>query len=157
MRLGEPQGASPRPPKPDLHRPTDAGNAYQAIITNQLPSAAGFFEVFEWHYIAPGKPIQSAFVETLNGRFCDECLNEHLFQGLSAARKIIEAWRLDYNDDRPHTSLGGLTPNEFAARSKRTRTRTDAGFERGHDGAWSSVTELLIFLVSPRAQCASSP
>lgn len=73
----------------------------------------------EWHYIAPGKPIQNAFVESLNGRFRDECLNEHLFQGLSAARRIIEAWRLDYNDDRPHTSLGGLTPNKFAARSKK--------------------------------------
>jgi hypothetical protein len=48
----------------------------------------------------------------------DECLNEHLFQGLSAARRIVEAWRLDYSDDRPHTSLGGFTPNEFAARSR---------------------------------------
>lgn len=64
----------------------------------------------EWHYIAPGKPIQNAFVESLNGRFRDECLNEHLFQGLSAARKIIEAWRLNFNEDRPHTSLRGLTP-----------------------------------------------
>ena len=70
-----------------------------------------------WHYIAPGKPMQNGFVESLNGRFRDECLNEHLFRGLSAARDIIEEWRIDYNARRPHTSLGGLTPNEFAARS----------------------------------------
>lgn len=72
----------------------------------------------EWHYIAPGKPMQNGFVESLNGRFRDECLNEHLFRGLPAARRIIEDWRIDYNTRRPHTSLGGLTPNEFATRSK---------------------------------------
>jgi len=72
----------------------------------------------DWHYIAPGKPVQNAFVESLNGRFRDECLNEHVFRGLPMARRIIQAWRLDYNADRPHTSLGGLTPNEFAARSR---------------------------------------
>ena len=68
-----------------------------------------------WHYIAPGKPVQNAFVESLNGRFRDECLNEHVFRGLPMARRIIEAWRLDYNAWRPHTSLGGLAPNELAA------------------------------------------
>ena len=73
-----------------------------------------------WHYIAPGKPMQNGFVESLNGRFRDECLNEHLFRSLPAARDIIENWRIDYNARRPHTSLGGLTPNEFA-----TRSRTD--------------------------------
>jgi putative transposase len=74
----------------------------------------------EWHYIAPGKPTQNGFVESLNGRFRDECLNEHLFRSLPAARQIIGEWRIDYNAHRPHTSLGGLTPNEFA-----TRSRTD--------------------------------
>jgi putative transposase len=73
----------------------------------------------EWHYIAPGKPTQNGFVESLNGRFRDECLNEHMFRGLSAARRVIEEWRTDYNARRPHTSLGGLTPNEFATRSRR--------------------------------------
>jgi putative transposase len=70
-----------------------------------------------WHYIAPGKPVQNAFAESLIGRLRDECLNEHVFVGLPAARRIIEAWRADYNAHRPHTSLRGLTPNEFAARS----------------------------------------
>ena len=72
----------------------------------------------EWHYIAPGKPQQNGFVESLNGRFRDECLNEHLFRSLPHARRIVDEWRADYNDCRPHTSLGGLTPNEFAARSR---------------------------------------
>jgi putative transposase len=72
----------------------------------------------EWHYIAPGKPMQNGFVESFNGRLRDECLNEHLFTNLNEARQIIEAWRIDYNTNRPHTSLNGLTPTEFAARPK---------------------------------------
>jgi putative transposase len=70
----------------------------------------------EWHYIAPGKPTQNGFIESFNGRLRDECLNEHLFANLAEARTIIEAWRIDYNTRRPHTSLDGLTPTEFAAR-----------------------------------------
>ena len=70
----------------------------------------------EWHYIAPGKPTQNGFIESFNGRLRDECLNEHLFSNLAHAREIIEAWKIDYNTRRPHTSLGGLTPTEFAAR-----------------------------------------
>jgi len=70
----------------------------------------------EWHYIAPGKPMQNGFVESFNGRLRDECLNEHLFTNLNEARHIIEEWRIDYNTNRPHTSLNGLTPIEFAAR-----------------------------------------
>ena len=69
-----------------------------------------------WHYIAPGKPMQNGFAESFIGRFRDECLNEHLFGSLKQARQIIEAWRLDYNARRPHTSLDGLTPVEFATR-----------------------------------------
>jgi len=71
-----------------------------------------------WHYIAPGKPQQNGFVESFNGRFRDECLNEHLFANLPMARQIIEAWRIDYNTERPHTSLDGLTPEAFATRPK---------------------------------------
>lgn len=68
----------------------------------------------EWHYIAPGKPMQNGFIESFNGHLRDECLNEHLFANLPEARRIIEAWRNDYNTNRPHTSLDGLTPIEFA-------------------------------------------
>lgn len=55
----------------------------------------------ERHYIAPGEPQQNGFVESFNGRLRDECLNEHLFPSLAAARRIIEAWRTDYNTVRP--------------------------------------------------------
>jgi putative transposase len=77
----------------------------------------------EWHYIAPGKPMQNGFVESFNGRLRDECLNEHLFSNLNEAREIIEAWRIDYNTNRPHTSLNGLTPTEFAARPDQGHNR----------------------------------
>ena len=75
-----------------------------------------------WHYIAPGKPQQNGFVESFNGRLRDECLNEHLFGSLPAARRIIEAWRTDYNNQRPHTSLNGLTPTAFATRPQQGHT-----------------------------------
>lgn len=67
-----------------------------------------------WHYIAPGKSIQNALVESFIGRLRDECLNEHLFAGLGQARHFINTWRTDYNHTRPHTSLGGLAPTEYA-------------------------------------------
>ena len=70
-----------------------------------------------WHYIAPGKPMQNGLVESLIGRLRDECLNEHLFKNLPAARHTLELWRVDYNTQRPHTSLDGLTPFTFANRS----------------------------------------
>jgi len=70
-----------------------------------------------WHYIQPGKPIQNAFVESFNGRLRDELLNETAFRSLRHTRELITEWQADYNQQRPHTSLGGLTPNEFAARS----------------------------------------
>jgi putative transposase len=65
-------------------------------------------------FIRPGKPIENCFVESFNGRFRDECLNLHWFLSLHDARKRIEAWRVDYNQARPHSSLGNLTPKEYA-------------------------------------------
>lgn len=65
-------------------------------------------------FIAPGKPIQNAFVESFNGKFRDECLNQHWFLSLDDARAIIEAWREDYNTVRPHSALGGQSPCAFA-------------------------------------------
>jgi putative transposase len=68
----------------------------------------------EWHYIAPGKPQQNAFVESFNGRLRDECLNETLFTSLDHARTVLEAWKDDYNTVRPHSGLGNLPPAIYA-------------------------------------------
>ena len=65
-----------------------------------------------WHYIAPGKPTQNAFVESINGRLRDECLNATLFTSLRHARAVLASWRRDYNEVRPHSALGGRTPGE---------------------------------------------
>jgi putative transposase len=67
------------------------------------------------HFIDPGKPVQNAFIESFNGKFRDECLNQSWFTSLEDARRIIEAWREDYNTVRPHSSLGYRTPQEYAA------------------------------------------
>jgi putative transposase len=64
-------------------------------------------------YIRPGKPTDNAFIESFNGKFRDECLNEHWFLTLRHAQEIIETWRLSYNSDRPHSALHFLTPYEF--------------------------------------------
>jgi len=65
------------------------------------------------HFIEPGKPVQNCYVESFNGRFRDECLNEHWFTSMEDARVIIAAWRKDYNEVREHGSLGGMTPHEY--------------------------------------------
>jgi hypothetical protein len=69
----------------------------------------------EWHYIAPGKPMQNGYVESFNGRMRDELLNETLFLSMDHARVQIAAWVEDYNQERPHSSLGYETPAAFAA------------------------------------------
>ena len=66
------------------------------------------------HFIDPGKPVQNAFCESFHSRMRDECLNEHWFLGLTDARRIVDAWRQDYNQARPHSALGYQTPVEFA-------------------------------------------
>lgn len=64
--------------------------------------------------IEPGKPNQNAYIESFNGRLRDECLNEHWFVNLAHAKTIIEAWRREYNEERPKKALGGLTPAAYA-------------------------------------------
>jgi len=68
------------------------------------------------NFIRPGKPVENAFAESFIGRLRDECLNENWFINIRNAKDIIESWRMDYNNARPHTSLGGLTPREFTDR-----------------------------------------
>ena len=77
-----------------------------------------FFWAKERHtklgFIQPGKPMQNAFVESLNGKFRNECLNQHWFRSLDEARREIDRWREHYNRVRPHSALGYLPPVEFA-------------------------------------------
>ena len=72
-------------------------------------------------FIRPGKPVKNAYIESFNGRLRDECLNVHQFTSLADAKAKIEAWRVDYNQCRPHSSLGHLTPNEFAKQRQEDR------------------------------------
>jgi putative transposase len=65
-------------------------------------------------FTRPGKPLDNAFIESLNGHLRDECLNVHQFTSIEDPQAKIEAWRVDYNQHRPHGSLGRLTPNEYA-------------------------------------------
>ena len=78
-------------------------------------------------FIRPGKPVENAFIESFNGRIRQECLNQHWFLDLDDARRTIEAWRISYNTNRPHSGIGGRTPAEFAKMNQREKqTRLSA-------------------------------
>ena len=64
-------------------------------------------------FIRPGKPVENGYVESFNGKYRDECLSQSWFLGLEDARATIARWRIEYNEARPHSSLGNLTPAEF--------------------------------------------
>lgn len=93
----------------------------RAIVCDNGPEFAGA-DLDDWaaahdvllDFIDPGKPVQNAFIESFNGTFRDECLNENWFVSLPDARQTIEAWRVDYECERPHSRLNDLTPREFA-------------------------------------------
>ncbi|WP_282829542.1 IS3 family transposase [Pelomonas sp. V22] len=76
--------------------------------------------------IQPGRPMQNGYIESFNGKFRDECLNEHWFESLPQARSTIAAWRQDYNEVRPHSSLGRIPPAEFAQRHRSKNSPTPA-------------------------------
>ena len=80
--------------------------------------AWAFRGAIELVHIRPGKPIENAYIESFNGRLREECLNASWFRNLFDARRQIEAWRRHYNEVRPHSSLGYLTPAAFAAKLK---------------------------------------
>ncbi len=95
--------------KPDLivsdHRTEFTSNAMLAWVqSNSLV----------WHFIAPGKPMQNGICEAFNGRMRDELLNETIFFDLDHARSAVAAWIARYNQSRPHSALGYLTPTAFA-------------------------------------------
>ena len=80
-----------------------------------------------WHYIAPGKPVQNAFAESFIGRLRDELLNETLFRSLSHVRAVLEAWRADYNNERPHSRLTWMSPSIYAAAQRSAALRSADG------------------------------
>jgi len=112
----------------------------KTIVVDNGPEFAGrtldawaYTRGVELRFIRPGKPIENAYVESFNGKFRDECLNEHWFISLADAKAAIEAWRVDYNTVRPPSSLAGRTPDQFAALSGGARgprpARTNMGLK----------------------------
>jgi putative transposase len=92
----------------------------QTLVLDNGPEFAGrtldvwaYSTSVKLHFIDPGKPVQNAYIESFNGKMRDECLNEHWFVSLGEARQIIEDWRRDYNEVRPHAALAYRTPKEF--------------------------------------------
>ncbi len=90
---------------------TDQGPEFTGRALDQWAHANGVKLVLT----QPGKPTQNAYIESFNGKFRDECLNEHWFTSFDHAKAVISAWRRDYNEARPHSSIGNRTPAEFAA------------------------------------------
>lgn len=82
------------------------------FISNALDAWA-YERGVKLHFIRPGRPVDNAYMESFNGKFRDECLNLHWFMSVGHSRNIAEGYRLDYNNERPHSSLGDLTPSEF--------------------------------------------
>lgn len=97
---------------------TDQGPEFTGRALDQWAHARGV----EMRLIQPGKPTQNAYIESFNGRFRDECLNEHWFLSLEHARAVVAEWRRDYNEQRPHSALANLTPAEYAHRLRTSST-----------------------------------
>jgi len=104
-----------------LDRLVSALGAPRFIVVDNGPEFAGtaldqwaYRNGVEMHFIRPGKPVDNAYIESFNGKFRDECLKLHWFLDLNHARAETEAWRVDYNEVRPHSSLGNLTPKEYS-------------------------------------------
>jgi putative transposase len=87
------------------------------FISNAMDEWA-YRQQVKLHFIRPGKPVDNAFMESFNARLREECLNVNWFRSIEHARHVIEAWRMDYNENRPHSTLGFLTPKEFAQKEE---------------------------------------
>jgi len=124
----------------------------QILVTDNGPEFAGqaldvwaYEQGVKLHFIEPGKPVQNAFIESFNGKMRDECLNEHWFGTLAEARQTIEAWRRDYNEVRPHSSLGNRTPIEFTACGATLRSPTaPCELHRGEEQKQEITLELTL-------------
>lgn len=124
----------------------------QVLVTDNGPEFAGqaldvwaYAQGVKLHFIEPGKPVQNAFIESFNGKMRDECLNEHWFTSLGEARETIEVWRRDYNEVRPHSSLGNRTPQEFTACGAALRSPTaPSELHRGEEQKQEITLELVL-------------
>jgi len=94
----------------------------------------------QWHYIDPGKPQQNAFIETFNGSLRDELLNEEIFDSLDDARRMLALWRYDYNNVRPHSSLGNQTPAEASRTLKQFERSAHDALAKTDDGEYEKQT-----------------
>ena len=97
----------------------------------------------DWHYIDPGKPQQNAFIESFNGSLRDELLNEEWFNSLDDARRKLALWRYDYNNVRPHSSLGNQTPAEARRTLEQLEGSTPAALARTDEEEYEIQTRKL--------------
>jgi len=97
----------------------------------------------DWHYIDPGRPQQNAFIESFNGSLRDELLNEELFDSLDDARKKLALWRYDYNQVRPHSSLGNQTPAEARRALEQTAGSAPDALAQNNDEEYEIKTRKL--------------
>jgi putative transposase len=84
----------------------DHGPEFEGEVLDAWASERGV----QLFFIRPGKPVENAYIESFNGRFSDECLNERCLMTMAHARGVIEAWRVEYNTERPPSSVGNQTP-----------------------------------------------
>ena len=100
-------------------------------------------------FIQPGKPMQNGYGESFNGKFRDECLNENWFASLAEARRIIERWRYHYNEERPHSGLGYLTPAAFAAKRRGAVLRSSPAPSSHYPVAKTTTTMISAQTLTP--------
>jgi putative transposase len=104
---------------------TDNGSEFISRVLDKWASDLGITLDFS----RPGKPMDNATIESFNGSFRDECLNVNWFLSMDDAREKVESWRRDYNEERPHSSLGNATPEEFAAQVDHQPAASNRDFE----------------------------
>jgi putative transposase len=117
----------------------DNGSEFIGRVVDQWAYAQGVV----LHFIRPGKPTDNGYIESFNGKFRDECLNQFWFVNLLEAQARIEMWRVDYNQERPHSSLGYQTPAEFAAQAapRGASPPTPLAFSKG---GLISIEQLIV-------------
>lgn len=96
-------------------------------FTGRVLDLWAYLHGVELDFSEPGKPTDNAFIESFNGRFREECLNQHYFTSLAEARATAETWRVEYNEERPHSALGNLAPREFAESKAGVKTPRPSG------------------------------